>query len=99
MTARADSRLSDCPPVSVACRCCGGDVLVRKSSWNQTSVQWNAEASARCLERLAASATAYSKRGIFLACGAVNESIVDGVWSGDVPVVDEIAEPVKNVAT
>jgi hypothetical protein len=99
MTVRVDGRLSDCPLVSVACRRCGSNVLVRKSSWSQTSVQWNAEASARCLERRSASATAYSKRGIFLACAALDESIVDGVRSGDVPVVDEIAEPVKNVAT
>jgi hypothetical protein len=62
-------------------------------------VQWNANASARCLERRIASPTAWSKRGIFLTCAALNESIVDGVRRGDVPVVDEIAEPVKNVAT
>jgi hypothetical protein len=99
MAVRVDVRLSDCPLVSVACRRCGSIVLVRKSSWNQTSVQWNADASARCLERRTASPTAWSKRGIFLTCAALNESIVDGVRRGDVPVVDEIAEPVKNVAT
>jgi hypothetical protein len=99
MTVQVDGRLSDCPLASVACRRCGSDVLVRKSSWNQTSLQWNADASARCLERRTASPTAWSKRGIFLTCAAINESIVDGVRSGDVPVVDEIAKPVKDVAT
>jgi hypothetical protein len=99
MTVWADNRLFDCPMATVTCHCCGGDVMVRKSSWNQTSVQWNTETSARCLERHADNAIACSRRGVFLACMALSESIVDGVRRGDVPIVDEIAEPVKNVAT
>ena len=51
MTVRPDNRYADSPMVPVACRRCGARVLARKSSWNQTSVQWDAEASARCLER------------------------------------------------
>jgi hypothetical protein len=91
MTVPTDGRLVDCPLVAVACARCGSDVLVRKSSWNQTSVQWNSAASARCLERRDASnAAAYSSRGIFLACSALADSIVGAVQHGDVPVVDEI---------
>ena len=51
MTVRPDNRLADSPMVPVACRRCGASVLARKSSWNQTSVQWSAQASAQCLER------------------------------------------------
>jgi hypothetical protein len=78
--------------VPVACRRCGCEVLARKSSWNQTSVQWNAAASARCLERRDADdLTAYAGRGVFLACSALRDSIVDAVRHGDLPVVDETA--------
>jgi hypothetical protein len=90
MTIRIDNRLCDCPMASVACRRCGGCVLVRKGSWNQTSVQWNAEASERCLERRnPQNSVAYSGRGVFLACSALADSIVDAVGDGDLPVVDE----------
>jgi hypothetical protein len=65
-------------------------VLARKSTWNQTSVQWNAEASARCLERREADNLAgHSARGLFLACSALSDAIVQAVRHGDLPVVDE----------
>ena len=92
MTVRADNRYTDSPMVPVACRRCGACVLARKSSWNQTSVQWNGEASARCLERHdAENLAAHSGRGVFLACSAVTESIVDAVRHGELPVVDQTA--------
>ena len=89
MTIRPDNRYADSPMVPVACRRCGACVLARKSSWNQTSVQWNAEASARCLERRDAQNLApHSARGLFLACSALSDSIVDAVRHGDLTVVD-----------
>ena len=92
MAVRPDNRLADSPMVSVACHRCGACVLARKSSWNQTSVQWNADASARCLERRDAEhLTEHAERGLFLACSALNDSIVDAVRTGDLPVVDETA--------
>lgn len=90
MAVRPDNRLADSPMVPVACSRCGARVLARKSSWNQTSVQWNAEASARCQERRdAQNLAAHSARGLFLACSALVDSIVDAVCNGDMPVVDE----------
>ena len=90
MTIRIDNRLCDCPMASVACRRCGGCVLVRKGSWNQTSVQWNAEASTGCLERRdAQNLAAYSGRRVFLGCSALAASIVDAVRHGDLPVADD----------
>ena len=80
-------RLTDGAGDMPALRCA---VLARKSSWNQTSVQWNADASAHCLERRDAENLApHSARGLFLACSALSDSIIDAVRHGDLPVVDE----------
>ncbi|CRZ15992.1 hypothetical protein BN2156_02856 [Mycolicibacterium neworleansense] len=46
MTVRLDPRLEELPMMPVSCRSCGAVVLARKSSWTQTSVQWNAVAAA-----------------------------------------------------
>lgn len=92
MAVRPDNRLADSPMVPVTCRRCGACVLARKSTWNQTSVQWNVDASGRCLERRDADhLTEHAERGLFLACSALNDSIVDAVRVGDLPVVDETA--------
>ncbi|MFP1155478.1 ferredoxin [Mycobacterium sherrisii] len=89
---REDNRLDDMPMMPVACRRCGAGVQVRKSSWNQTSVQWTAPALARCEERRAAAQLApYGGCTVFLSCWALRDSIVDAVRAGALPVVD--AEP------
>ena len=94
MTVRIDNRLFDCPMVSVLCRRCDAQILVRKSSWNQTSVQWNADASARCSQRQEAQrVSAYGGRTVFVTCSELSESILDAVRQGDLPIVDEIASP------
>lgn len=80
------------PMVAVACRTCGAQVLARKSSWNQTSVQWNADATARCPERAEAEKISGLGRGVFLTCTALSESILDAAMHGDLPIVDEIAK-------
>jgi nitrogenase subunit NifH len=72
------------------CRRCAAHVLARKSSWNQTSVQWNADASAACLERdNPQNSVACSGRGVFLACSVLTGSIIEAVRHGDLSVVDE----------
>lgn len=90
MTVQIDNRLSDSPMMPLNCRRCGAQVLVRKGSWNQTSVQWNAGASAACLQRRDPhNSVAYSGRGVFLGCSALTDSIVGAVGDGSLPVVDE----------
>lgn len=75
----------------VACGSCGARVLVRKSTWNQTSVQWNADATQRCAERAEAEqVSAYAGRGVFLVCSALRESILEAVRQGELVIVDEI---------
>lgn len=88
----ADNRLDEMAMMPVTCRSCGARVLARKSSWNQTSVQWNADATARCAERAEAQKIpAPGSRGVFLVCSALSQSIVDAVRQGELSIVDEIA--------
>ena len=74
----------------VACRNCRAIVLARKSTWNQTSVQWNSDATARCTERAQAQKmSAHAGRGVFLVCSALSESIAEAVRLGALSIVDE----------
>jgi hypothetical protein len=87
---REDNRLNEMPMAPVPCRNCGARVLARKSTWNQTSVQWNADATARCAERAdAQKLAAPGSRGVFLVCSALRESILEAVRHGDLSIVDE----------
>ncbi|WP_055403671.1 MULTISPECIES: hypothetical protein [unclassified Mycobacterium] len=87
-SARQDNRLDEMPMRPVGCRRCGAQVLARKSSWNQTSVQWNADATARCVERADAVRIAGNHRVVFLACSALRESIERAVAAGELAIVD-----------
>lgn len=90
MAVRPDNRLEDAPMAPVTCARCDAGVEVRKSSWNQTSVQWTGAALGRCEERCTAAQLAGSGgHGLFLACSALSGSIVDAVCSGALRVVDE----------
>lgn len=89
MTVRPDNRLADAPMVSVGCRQCGATVGVRKSSRAQTTVQWNAEATAACVQRRAAEALAGHGGSLFLVCSKLRESIDDAVRRGQLVIVDE----------
>jgi hypothetical protein len=86
MTVRPDNRLADMPMLPVACRACGARVLARKSSWQQTSVQWDAQSSGMCEERRRSELL---PGRIFLSCGQLRESISAAVAAGDLHVVDD----------
>jgi hypothetical protein len=91
MTVRPDNRLADAPMSPVVCRACGARVLARKSSSEQTSVQWNADAMARCPQRRTADAVSASDRPtLFLSCSELTETIHDAVTAGRLPIVDEV---------
>ena len=51
MSVRPDNRLRDAPMTPVTCGSCGARVHARKSSWEQTSVQWDADSVASCARR------------------------------------------------
>ena len=87
---RIDNRLDEMPMKPVTCRNCGARVLVRKSSWNQTSVQWDADATARCVERAEArQVSVHADRGVFMVCSSLSESIGDALRRGDLSIVDD----------
>ena len=88
MGVRADNRLADVPMVPVACRTCGAEVLARKGSWQQTTVQWNARSSGLCEERARA---AQLPGRVFLVCGALKESIKAAAEAGKLRIVDDVA--------
>jgi hypothetical protein len=99
-TLRDDNRLDEMPMRPVTCRNCGARVLARKSAWNQTSVQWNADATARCFERTEAEKLAPpGSRGVFLRCSALGESILDAVRHGDLAIVDEMVDEIVDGTT
>ncbi|MUL65600.1 ferredoxin [Mycobacterium sp. CBMA 234] len=84
MSVRPDVRLADMPMVPVACRACGAEVLARKGSWQQTSVQWTKQSAGMCEERRLSECL---PGRIFLACGQLKESIAAAVVAGVVHVV------------
>lgn len=90
---REDNRLEAAPMVPVTCRECGARVLARKSSWNQTSVQWDAGALARCIERRDAERLAAHHREPFLACAALRDSIQFAVATGELAIVGDVSHP------
>ncbi len=89
MTVRSDNRLLDVPMRSVECRRCSARVEVRKSSWHQTSVQWDAAATAACQERPDAPRLPGPNGNFFGACSALQASIQEATLSGAVPVPDD----------
>lgn len=82
MTLRQDNRLVDGVPMRpVRCLRCATEVLVRKSSWEQTSIQWGAESRSGCVDQ-AGNGRDY---GI---CPALRRSIGDAVRTGALEIVD-----------
>lgn len=93
MSVRSDNRLRDAPMTPVTCGSCGARVLARKSSWEQTSVQWDAESVARCTRRRDTpsddGALAMARDAPFALCPDLRESIEAGVRQGTLPVLDD----------
>ncbi|MEV5835415.1 ferredoxin [Nocardia sp. NPDC052112] len=85
MTTHTDERLREAPMVPVRCRQCAATVLARKSSWSQTSVQWDAQSSAACVERHTAST--FSAHPLPY-CSQLRESLWAAAESGALPVLE-----------
>lgn len=83
---RVDNRLTDGAPMRpLACDRCAAQVLVRKSSWQQTSVQWNGGAMALCAERERAGAA-------FEGCGSLRDTIREAMLRGTIELVSGDAD-------
>lgn len=98
MTVRPDNRFLDTPLRPVECRRCSARVQVRKSSWHQTSVQWDAAATAACQERRDAAPLPGPNGDFFETCTALNSSIEEAALSGAVPVPDDGPIPEEGTA-
>lgn len=81
---RPDIRLDDGPMQAVSCTACSATVEVRKSSWEQTSIQWHAEAIAACHRRRETGGTADGVT--FAGCSSLGESILAAAASGTLTV-------------
>lgn len=96
MSVRPDNRLDDAPMTPVGCGACGAQVLVRKSSWEQTSIQWNADSMSKCqarkaVPRFSRGAGVGSGPGSeLLLCDELRTSIEDAARGGRLSVLDEI---------
>ena len=88
MSLRADNRLADGPMTPISCTTCGATVEARKSSWEQTSVQWHDDAVARCLERRASTPRSGPDGAGFPGCQALRDSIREAAVRGELPVQD-----------
>lgn len=91
-----DNRLQDgMPMLPVRCHSCAAEVLVRKSSFQQTSIQWDAGAVHACPQRDPAGP------GRAAGCPALRESIDEQVESGALPLAQEVPpqheEPVRGL--
>lgn len=89
MAVRPDNRLADAPMRQVTCRQCAAQVEVRKSSWQQTSVQWHEEAMVACQERRVAVPRPGPNGEFFESCSALSASIAEAATTGLVPVPDD----------
>lgn len=94
LTVRPDVRLDDAPMQPVSCGACGATVTARKSSWAQTSVQWNTEALAQCLERRASHPDSdRPNRQAFPGCTALTEALREAAVRGRLDVQSD--EPLR----
>lgn len=85
---RDDVRLEYGAMTPVDCTTCGARVEARKSSWDQTSIQWSAAALATCAERRACTRRPGPNGAAFLGCRALSQALREAVVHGDLPVQD-----------
>lgn len=74
----------------VRCIECLAKVQVRKSAWEQTSVQWNNEALDLCRERPARS-TGNLPRDQFVGCETLRAAVRDETVQGNLKLADQVA--------
>ncbi len=80
---RPDVRLEGAPMQDVTCGGCGAAVAARKSSWDQTTIQWTAEALALCAEHAAERpVTDRPNRHAFTGCSTLTDSVREAAVRG-----------------
>ena len=89
MAVRPDVRLEQAPMEPVECGTCHCRVEVRKSSWEQTSIQWHRDAMEACVERRASSPGSGPNGATFTGCAALREAVREAAVRGALPVQDD----------
>lgn len=95
MAVHPDNRLLDAPMTPVACGTCSAVVETRKSSWDQTTLQWHADAMKACLERRASSGRAGAA---FHGCSSLGRSVREAAVRGELEVLSGEPLPVNTEA-
>ncbi|WP_027944615.1 hypothetical protein [Amycolatopsis taiwanensis] len=95
---RPDNRLETLPMSPVQCRRCDAVVLVRKASWQQTSIQWNQDSARTCLERKQAHDDGLLRETDFPTCSALRQTIADAAVTGELLVAQDDVAVVKDRA-
>ncbi|NLT29850.1 MAG: ferredoxin [Propionibacterium sp.] len=85
---RPDVRLDDAPMEPVTCETCQQQVEVRKSTWDQTSIQWHRDAMEGCVERRASNL----EDGRFPGCSALRDSVRKAAVLGQVHIVSDLLD-------
>lgn len=88
----ADNRLADLPMTPVECQRCHATVQVRKSSWQQTSVQWDEAGARTCPERRPSLSAGGIREADFFTCAGLRESIAQAALSGTISLVDNTVD-------
>lgn len=86
MAVRPDNRLLDGPMVPVSCHTCAARVDVRKSSWDQTTVQWQSDALTSCAERRSVGRDPGPNGTVFAGCEALRAAIREAAVRGEILV-------------
>ena len=89
MAVRPDVRLETAPMESVRCDWCRASVEVRKSSWDQTSIQWHSDAMEACHERRSSAPRSGPNGSAFTGCTALRDSIRRAAVTGRINVQDD----------
>lgn len=84
MTVRPDNRLLDAPMQPLRCDRCRAWLRVRKSSQDQTSIQWDTAAVEACLERAEHEPAPGPNGAYFESCGALHATIDRATRTGDI---------------
>jgi hypothetical protein len=89
MSVRPDNRLADFAMTPLDCLTCGARVEVRKSSWDQTSIQWHDDSVDRCVERRATTPGSGANGTAFQGCAALRATVREAAVNGTLRVVDD----------
>lgn len=90
MNPRPDVRLEVAPMQPVACATCGAEVLARKSSWDQSTLQWTAAALEQCAERRTTTGRSdRPNRNAFAGCASLRGSVREAAVRGDLDVLSD----------